>query len=191
MCSLIHWDYSWHMFLSPFLRSNGFPVILWAALERTRRVVMYALFCMSLCCISIKRLKILLEGTDGLQLSWNESNASQFMSMKRRYVGMQNALSMVSVRWRTASRMEVDKLSVGPTSLITQHQYQEKPIPFDMSTQKLESHMFRKTGAWHASAMCYSLNYYLASDSFHSSWCLWMNYFLGMTSFNHIPPPSL
>lgn len=114
MCSLIHWDCSWHMFLSPFLRSNGFPVILWAALERTRRVVMYALFCMSLCCISIKRLKILLEGTDGLQLSWNESNASQFMSMKRRYVGMRNALSMVSVRWRTASRMELDKLSVRP-----------------------------------------------------------------------------
>lgn len=78
---------------------------------------------------------------------------------------------------------------LAPTSLITQHQRQEKPIPFDMSTQKLESHMFRKTGAWHASAMCYSLNYYLASDSFRSSWCLWMNYFLGMTSFNHISPP--
>lgn len=123
------------MLLSPFLRSNGFSVILWAALARTRQVVMYALFCMSLCCISIKRLKILLEGTDGLQLSWNESNASQFMSMKRRYVGMQNALSMVSVHWQIASWMDLDKLSVGSSSLITQHQHQEKPIPFDMSTQ--------------------------------------------------------
>lgn len=42
--------------------------------------------------------KILLEGTDGPQLSWDESNASQFMSVKRRYVGMRNALSAASAR---------------------------------------------------------------------------------------------
>lgn len=41
---------------------------------------MYALFCMSLCYKSIKRLKILLEGTDGLKLTYNEGDASKFMS---------------------------------------------------------------------------------------------------------------
>lgn len=123
------------MLVPPLLRSNGFSVILWAALARTRQLLMYALFCMSICYISIKWLKILLEGTDALQSSWNESNASQFMSMKRRYVGMQNAFSTVPVHWQTASWMELDKLSAGCSSLITQHQRQEKQIPFDISTQ--------------------------------------------------------
>lgn len=66
---------------------------------------MYALFCVSLCCKSIKRLEILLDGTDGLQSSCNGSNASHFMSMKGRYVGMQNALSIVPARWLTDSKL--------------------------------------------------------------------------------------
>lgn len=72
---------------------------------------MHALFCMSLCCISIKKLKILLEGTDGLKLTYNESNVSQSMSIKRRYVGILNVLSMVSVNWQITSGIELDEES--------------------------------------------------------------------------------
>lgn len=147
------------MLLSPFLRLNGFSIILWA--DKTSGYVFSVLY------VTLLHIhQDCVRGTDGLQLLWNESNASQFMSMKRRYVGMQNALSMVSVHWRTASWMELDKLSVGSSSLVTQHQHKEKPIPFDMSTQNWILAYSIKTGAWHVSAMCYSLNYYLASNSF-------------------------
>ena len=149
------------MFLSPFLRSNGFTVILWAAFARTRQVVMYAAFSMSLCCISIKRLKILLEGTDGPQSSYNESNASQFVSMKRRYVGILNALSMVSENWTTASWIEVDKLSVDSSSLVS---FKRKWLLVIRRLKAGLSHIQKNRGS--TSAMCYSLNYYLASDSF-------------------------
>ena len=54
---------------------------------------------------------------------------------------------------------------------------------------KLESRRLRKTGAWHASAMCYSLNYHSASDS--SFLMVSVEELLsGVTSFNHTSPPS-
>lgn len=65
---------------------------------------MYALFCMSLCYKSIKSLEILLEGTDGLQLSYNEGDASKFTSLERRYVGILNGLLWADKRWTEYDR---------------------------------------------------------------------------------------
>lgn len=149
---------------------------------------MYAPLCMSLCCISIKMLKILLEGTDGLQLSWNESDASQFLSMKRRYVGMQNALSMVPVRWQTASWMELDKLSVGSSSLITQNQHQEEPIPFDMSAQNWNIIFSGKNRGMACKYHVLLIKLLFSLRYLYSSWCLRMNYFLGWPLLTTFPP---
>lgn len=52
---------------------------------------------------------------------------------------------------------------------------------------KVEFYTFRKTGAWHASAMCYSLNYYSAWDGFiPRDVCGWIIFWDDL--FNHISP---
>lgn len=63
--------------------------------------------------------------------------------------------------WWMACWMKPDKLSVGSSSLITGNQHQEKNV-WQVNWKWPRTH----SGASHASAMCYSLNYYLASDSF-------------------------
>lgn len=87
-----------------------FLSVCWSVSAGTRRAVTCALLWVSLCCISIKRLRILLEGTDGPQLSCDEGNASQFPSAKRGYVSMQNAFSTASLCWWTAQMNATGRL---------------------------------------------------------------------------------